>query len=288
MQYKQLIKKILYCIPDGIYLRLLYLYRLKKKLNLNKPKRFTEKLQWLKIYDRNPLYTILVDKYAVKEYVANKIGENYVIPTIGIWDDFDDISFNELPDQFVLKCTHDSGGNVIVRDKRELNVQEARKKINYSLKNNFFFNGREWPYKNVPHKVIAEKYMEDPLVKEIVDYKFYCFNGEPNFLYISQGLENHKTARISFVTLSWTPSKYQRSDYPIFEVLPDKPTRFDEMVEIAKKLSKGIPFVRVDLYEISGQIFFSEMTFFPCGGFMPFKNIEHDYEIGELLNLPRL
>lgn len=272
-------------LSDEEYLKRKYRAAVKKELDLNNPQTFNEKLQWLKLYDRRPEYTPLVDKFAVKQIVAGKIGEEHIIPTLGVWDNFDEIDFDTLPDQFVLKCTHDSGGLVICRDKSKLNIHKARKKISKSLERDFYLRGREWPYKNVPRKIIAEKYMEDKNASELTDYKFYCFNGEPRFLYISKGLENHATAAISFLTLDWQFAPYERSDYKPFSELPPKPQKFDLMVEIARKLSTGTDFLRVDLYEINGEVYFSELTFSPGSGFTKFKNFEHDLEIGNMLVL---
>ena len=255
--------------------------------DLNNPKTFNEKLQWLKLYDRKPICTTMVDKYEAKRYVAGIIGEEYIIPTLGAWDNFDEIDFDSLPNQFVLKCTHDSGGLVICRDKKTLNLKKARKKIEKSLKRNFYYTSREWPYKNVKPRIIAEKYMEDTSNKDgLVDYKFYCFGGEAKFLYVSQGLENHATASISFLTTEWEFAPYERTDYKPLDKLPQKPVNFEKMKDICRVLAKDIPFLRVDLYEINGQIYFSELTFTPAAGFMKFKNPEHDKEIGDMLELP--
>ena len=272
-------------IPDDKYLKILYRSVFGEELDLESPKTFNEKLQWLKINDRKPIYTTMVDKYEVKKYIAERLGEEHVIPTLGVWNDFDEIDFELLPNQFVLKCTHDSGGLGIVRDKSDFDKDEARIKIRKSLNTNFYLYGREWPYKNVKPRVIAEAYMEDASGKSLRDYKFYCFGGVPKFLYISEGLEDHTTARISFVTCDWQFAPYERSDYAPFEKLPPKPKNFDKMLEFASQLSQNIDFLRVDMYEINGKIYFSELTFSPCSGFMPFKNSEYDREIGEMLHL---
>ncbi len=286
MNMKDTIKKAL---SDEFYLKVRYFHVFGKRLNLKSPKGFNEKLQWLKLYDRKPEYTTMVDKYAVKQYVAERIGEQHIIPTLGVWDNFDEINFDMLPNQFVLKCTHDSGGLVICRDKALLNKEEAKNKITSSLKRDYYMCGREWPYKDVTRRIIAEKYMEDTNSSNgLVDYKFYCFNGLPKFLYVSEGLENHSTASISFLTPDWQFAPYKRTDYKPLNVLPAKPKNFDYMLEIASKLSEGIPFLRVDLYEINGEMYFSELTFSPCSGFMPFENSEHDIEIGNMLVLPSM
>lgn len=278
---------------DEIYLKMLYKYYLKKKCDLKNPKTYNEKIQWLKIYDKKPIYTQMVDKYEVRKIVTEQIGEEYLIPCLGVWDRFDEIDFDKLPNQFVLKCTHDSGGLVICRDKSKLDIAAAKKKIEHCLGRNYYLNLREWPYKDVKPRIIAEQYMEDTNVGQtrmyegLTDYKFYCFDGKPRFLYISQGLEDHSTARISFVELDWKFAPYVRKDYKPFDVLPEKPFSFDEMIKLSEQLSKGYPFLRVDLYEIDKKVYFSEFTFSPCSGFMPFKETKHDLEIGNMIVLPQ-
>lgn len=272
---------------DAAYLGKLFKIRMGKELNLKSPQTFNEKLQWLKLYDRKPVYTTMVDKFEAKEYVADIIGEEHIIKTLGVWEKFEDIDFDSLPNQFVLKCTHDSGGLAICTDKALFDYEKAKNKIEKSLKTNYYFNSREWPYKNVKPRIIAEQYMEDQNETEgLTDYKFYCFNGEPKFLYVSSGLQNHATANISFVTMEWEFAPYERSDYAPFKSLPNKPKTFDKMISICKMLSKDVPFLRVDLYEIEGEVYFSELTFSPCSGFIPFKDSKHDYEIGQMLVLP--
>src|SRR5690554_1888512 len=171
-------------IDDKLYLKLIYRGRIGKRLNLTNPKTFSEKIQWLKLYDRNPLYTTLVDKYEVRSIIRQEIGEDYLIPLIGVWDNFDDINFDELPNSFVLKCTHDSGGVIIVKNKNDFNINIARKKINSSLKKNYFYSGREWPYKNVKPRIIIEKFMVDTKSKQLIDYKLMCFNGSPKIVQV--------------------------------------------------------------------------------------------------------
>lgn len=285
---KTLLRKLLKLLPDRVYLKMLFRFRTGKRLDLKCPKTFNEKLQWLKLYDRKPEYTTMVDKYAVKEYVSEKIGEKHIIPTLGAWDAFDDIDFSLLPDQFVLKCTHDSGGLVICRDKNKLDIDVAKKKINKALKNNYFWAGREWPYKNVKPRIIAEKYLEESGAESaeiagLTDYKFYCFNGIPKYLYVSKGLEDHSTAKISFLTLDWQFAPFKRLDFAGFDSLPPKPTKLDEMIQIARKLADGKKFLRVDLYQVDNEIYFSELTFTPCGGLMPCDPKEWDRKLGDML-----
>ena len=239
-------------MDDEEYLKRKFKVIMGKNLDLENPQTFNEKLQWLKIYDRKSIYTTLVDKYEAKKYVADIIGEEYIIPTLGVWEHFDEINFDELPNQFVLKCTHDSGGLVICKDKSKLDIKESKKKINKSLKRKYYYLHREWPYKDVKPRIIAETFKQQnynlklsKLPIGLMDYKFYCFNGVPKFLYISKGLENHKTANMNFLDLEWNKTEFQRNDYKEFDVLPQKPSKFEDMIKISTKLSQGIPFVRI-------------------------------------------
>ena len=217
-------------------------------------------------------------------------GGGYIIPTLGVWNHFDEINFDELPNQFVLKCTHDSGGLVICRDKSKLDKEVAREKIETCLKHNFFWGQREWAYKNVKPRIIAEKYMEDTAAKMLgssglVDYKFFCFNGVPKFVYVSCGLENHSNAQISFLDMNWKFEKFKRSDYCPLSDIPPKPAALEKMKVLAQQLSEGIPFVRVDLYEVQGNVYFGEMTFYPCSGFLPFEPEDYDKILGNYISV---
>lgn len=275
-------------MDDEKYLAIRYRCILKRKLNINKPLSFNEKLQWLKIHDRKAVYESMVDKCNAKAFAASRIGENYIIPTYGVWDSFDDINFDALPNSFVVKCTHDSGGIVIVKDKSKINYKKMKSKINTMLEKNFYRFGREWPYKNLHPKIIIEEYLHDatnPNYSEgLIDYKFYCFNGIPKFLYISYGLDNHDTASISFVSLEWERLPFYRLDYKQFSTLPKKPNCFEEMISISKLLAQNTKFLRVDLYEVDNKVYFSEMTFYPCSGFMPFNDYKYDLEIGNYID----
>ena len=229
----------------------------------------------------------MVDKYEAKRYVSNILGEEYIIPNIGIYENFSDINFDILPNKFVIKCTHDSGGNIICKDKEQLNLKEVEKKLKHCLERNYFYANREWPYKNVKPRILIEKYMASEEQPELIDYKFFCFNGEPKLIYVSQGLEQHSTARISFADMNYNMTNFYRNDYKPFEKLPDKPKNFEKMKEFARKLSKGITFIRVDFYEINSKLYFGELTFFPCSGFIPFVPEEYDRILGERLKLPK-
>lgn len=274
-------------LGDKKYLKLLYKLEMNHKLNLDNPKTFNEKLQWLKLYDRNPKYTQMVDKFEVKKYIAEIIGEEYIIPTLSVYDSFNEINWEELPEKFVIKCTHDSGGLVICKNKKDLNKEMCEKIINKSLKNEFYYSSREWPYKNVKPRIIIEKNMTTDKQQELIDYKFFCFNGKPELLYVSEGLSDHSTAKISFVDMDYKMAEFHRKDFKPFDTLPPKPKNFEEMKELAKTLSENIPFVRVDFYEIKGKIYFGELTFYPGSGYIPFEPEEYDEILGDMLELPK-
>lgn len=271
-------------IPDKWYLQLLYRREFNKELDLENPKGYNEKLFWIKLYDHRPEYTTMVDKYAVKKYVADKIGKEYIIPTLGVWDRVEDIDWDKLPNQFVLKCTHDSGGLVICRDKSKLDKDAAKKKLRMSMKRNYYKAGREWPYKDVPRRILAEKYMEDKSVGELPDYKFFCFDGEVKALFI--GTERG-TGDVKF---DYYDADFNHlnliQEHPMSGKVLPKPQHFEKMKELAAYLSKGLPQVRVDFYNINGDIYFGELTFFHHGGVIPFHPEEWDYIFGSWIKLP--
>lgn len=256
------------------------------KINIAQPRSFSEKLQWLKLHNRKPEYTTMVDKIAVKDYVAKKIGEEYIIPTIGVYEKFDDIDFNKLPKQFVMKCNHDSGGLIICKDKTKLDIKAAKKKINKSLKRNYYYTGREWPYKNVKPKIIIEQYMEDTESAELMDYKFYCFNGEPKYCQVIADRSTNET--IDFYDMDWVHQPFTGLGLPLkpfAKKLHDMPKTFELMKKSAKKLAKGIPFVRIDFYEINGKMYFGEITFYPASGFGKFSPDEWNKKLGDMIDL---
>lgn len=285
MDVKKTIKNLSHMLPDWLYLCLKYHKRTGLCLNLRKPKTYTEKLQWLKLYDRKPLYTTLVDKFAVKKYVAQKLGEEYIIPLIGVWDDVNDIDFDALPDQFVMKCTHDSGGLEICKDKLTFDFDSAKQRIDKILKQNFYWVSREWPYKNVPPRIIIEKYMQDSETGELRDYKFFTFNGIPKVMYIATGRGTGETYG-DFFDMDFNHLDMS-IDHKTAPVMPQKPHNFEEMKKAAQKLAEGIPQVRVDFYEIDGRVYFGEMTFFHCGGFERFHPETLDGIWGEWVDLPQ-
>ena len=273
-------------MDDAEYVRRMFKARMGYELDLNNPVTFNEKLQWLKLYDRHPEYTMMVDKYEVKQYVANKIGEKYIIPTIGVWDSFDKIDFASLPNQFVLKCTHDSGGLFICKDKNTFNIGKAKKIINKCLKKNFYFYGREWPYKNVAPRIIAEQYMEDSCTNELRDYKFFTFNGVVKALFIASDRQDTSTeTKFDFFDEDFNHLPFTNG-HPNAEIIPEKPQCFDEMKYLSEILSRGIPQLRVDFYEVNGKVYFGELTFSHWGGLVPFVPNIWDKKFGEWIELP--
>lgn len=272
-------------ISDEKYLKKYYKLRMGKELNLDNPQTFNEKIQWLKLYDRKDIYTTMVDKYEAKKYVSEIIGEQYIIPTLGVWDRFKDIDFDILPDRFVLKCTHDSGGLIIVRDKNQLDIRAAERKINKCLKRNYYYHGREWPYKNVKPRIIAEAYIGNPSEgRDLNDYKLMCFNGKVKCSFVCSERSSDEGLKVTFFDNNWNILPFERH-YPKSTRPIAQPENFNEMVLLAEKLSLDIPFVRVDFYDIDGKIYFGEMTFFPGCGFEEFTPEEWDYKLGEWIDL---
>ncbi len=270
---------------DKSFLKIRFKACVGRKLDFKNPITFNEKLQWLKVYDRKPIYNKYVDKYDVKEYIRETIGEEYLIPTLGVWDRVQDIEWDKLPNQFVLKCTHDSGSTVICSDKNTFNKQKAIDKLSVKLRRNLFWYTREWPYKDVKPRIIAEAYMEDSETGELRDYKFFCFNGQVKLLFIATDRQNaSKETAFDFFDMDYNHLPI-KNGHPFAEVLPQKPKSFDKMVELAEKLSKGIPHVRVDFYEVDGKPYFGELTFFQNSGLVPIEPYEWDKKMGEWIDL---
>ncbi len=255
-------------LPDEVALKIQYKNVFLKKLDLKNPKTFNEKLQWLKLYNRKPEYTKMVDKYEAKKYVASIIGEEYIIPTYGVWDHFDDIDISSLPNQFVLKCTHGSGDVVVVKDKSSFDIASAKSKLEKSLSTNYYTISREWPYKNVKPRIIMEPYLEDEKTKELTDYKIYCFNGRCDYVMTCIDRNKGETKFIYF-DRDWNVMKEFSNDGMKYGdiITVDRPKQLDKMFEFASVLSKDLPFVRADFYECNGQLYFGELTFYPSGGF---------------------
>ena len=287
MSVKSVLRRAMGLLPDEMFIRLNYLRRMKRLPDLKNPTTYNEKLQWLKLHDRQPLYTQLVDKYAVRRFVAERIGGEYLIPLVGgPWDSFDEIDFDALPEKFVLKCTHDSGGLLICRDKRALDREKARRRIAQSLQQNFYYHNREWPYKDVRPRIIAEAYMEDASTSELRDYKFFCFGGEPKMLFVASDRQTAgEETKFDFFDMDYNHLDL-RNGHPNAAVPPEKPAQFGLMRELAQKLSQGIPHVRVDLYEVNGRVYFGEMTFYHWSGMVPFDPPEWDERLGSWIRLP--
>lgn len=273
-------------VPDSLYLKLLFRGHMRQKLDLEHPMTYNQKLQWLKLYYRPKILTTLVDKYAVRSFISEKIGEQYLIPLVGVWDSVAEIDFNTLPNQFVLKPTQTSGDVIVCIDKNSLDFKSVKQKLNKWLKREYFWLHREWPYKNVPPRIIAEKYMVDESGYELKDYKFFCFDGEVKAMFVAKdrnvpGEETKFDFYDEDFNLLPIKNGHENSENPI-----SKPESYEKMLAIARVLSKGFPHVRVDLYDINGQIYFGEMTFYHWSGFVPFEPEEWDSIWGSYIKLP--
>ena len=283
----KLFRKLSRLIPDRIYLQIVYFKHFNKFIDFDNPKTFNEKIQWLKLNYRNEEYTKLVDKYRVKQYITKLIGEEYVIPTLGVWNNVDDIDFKSLPEKFVLKCNNDSGGIVICKNKKDFDEAKAKSFLKERLKNNGYWYGREWPYKNVKPCIIAEKYMEDSISKDIKDYKFFCFNGSMEFFDIDidrfiEHRANYYDRNGNFLPFGKTycPPDYTKKI--------EMPKNLDKMIELAETISHNTVLSRIDFYEIDGQVYFGEITFYPGSGFSPFTDEKWDYKLGDMIDLPNI
>ena len=284
---KTVFKKIMHLLPDKWHIQCQYFYHFHKFANLKNPKSFNEKLQWLKLYDRKPLYTMLVDKYAVKKWVADKIGQEYVIPTLGVWDKAEAIDFDRLPNKFVLKCNHSGGGNVFIcKEKREFDIVNTVKGLAYQLKHSNYWYGREWPYKDISPKIIAEEYLEDPKTHTLHDYKFYCFNGKVSCVMVCLD-RNLGDTKFYFFDSQWNLLRFnKRGQAAPKDFTIEKPKDLDSMFKLAESLSEEIPFVRVDLYNCDGKIYFGELTLYPSSGFDENILPEANLLWGQALMLP--
>lgn len=285
----QFIQSFAFLFCDKKYLDLIFRYRLGYRINWEAPRSFNEKLNWLKLHDHNPLYTQLVDKHAVKTYVAEHAGEQYVIPELGLWEKPKEINWDILPQKFVLKTTHGGGnsGVIVCKDKSKLDKDLTMKRLNESMKQDLYKDSREWPYKNVLKKILAEEYVEDAATQELRDYKFFCFDGQVNFLFVGSGRQKPgEDVKFDFFDKDYN-HLVLRQGHPNSKQLPKKPSCFEEMKKVAAKLSTGIPHVRVDLYEANGHVYFGEMTFYHFGGLVPFEPAKWDEKFGDMINLPK-
>lgn len=272
-------------MPDKEYLERLYLAKLKKRLDLDNPTTFNEKLQWLKLYDRNREYCMMVDKYEVKQYVSEKLSPSVVIPTIGLWNTVEEIDFDSLPERFVIKCTHDSHGLVVCRDKSKLNISAAKKALKKALKRNYFHIYREWPYRDVKPRIIVEEYLEDSTTKDLRDYKFFCFNGKARFYKVDfdRFIDHHA----NYYDIDGNMLYFgEEVCPPLFDRKLEMPSTIQKMIGYAEKLAEGSTFMRVDFYDVDGRIYFGEITFFPAAGFGVISPSEWDTKIGDMMQLP--
>lgn len=280
----EILSKILFKKNSNIYLQLMFLAKEGAWLNLKTPVTFNEKLNWLKNHYHKPIFTQMVDKYEAKALVSKMIGGGYIVPCLGIWDSFDEINFENLPDSFVLKATNDSSGAIVCNDKRELNIDSCRRRLNRSLKSNYYYSFREWPYLNVQPRIIAEQLLVDETGEVLRDYKFWCFDGIPTYMYITVKTDN---VYENFYDMEFNPVNI---DHRFPRAVPEfeKPKCFELMKELASKLSKGLPFIRIDFYQVGNKVYFGEFTFYDWGGMRRFKTKKQDIELGKLLNIKNL
>jgi hypothetical protein len=276
-------------LPDEAFIRKQFRIRLGREPDLEDPKTFNEKLQWLKLHDRRPEYTALVDKYAVKSIVAERIGEEHIVPTIGCYSDPEEIPFDSLPEKYVLKCTHNSGtGTILCRDNKKLDRRATVRELKRGLAEDYYLKVREWPYKGVPHRIVCERFLENDGSSDMPDYKLHCFYGEPKFILVCRDRFSKTGMTEDFFTPDWEHIPVSRPAHPNASVQIERPPMLDEMMSIARELSRDIPFVRVDLYVAGGRIYFGEMTFFPSSGAAPFVPEEYDRVFGDMLDLSPL
>lgn len=280
---KRMLKRHPNWMSDKWYLKVMWRQWMGYKLDLKHPRTFNEKLQWLKLYDRNPVYPLLVDKYRVKEWITKKVGGGYVVPTLAAWDSAGEIDLNTLPNQFVLKCNHDSGSVIVCRDKASFDLDAARKKLGAAMQQNFYWTFREWPYKSVGKKIFAEEFIGD----DLQDYRVYCFNGEPKLIYSYLNASEKDGSKpepssCDIFDCDWNPVPFRQKTPPRGGI--PRPKQLDDLLEKARMLSRGIPFVRIDFYECD-KIYIGEMTFFPGGGFSEFHPGEWDGILGEWLSV---
>ena len=293
MTFKQFALKVCwklrpYFPSEAMYLKARFRIEMGYCLNLRHPKTFSEKIQWLKLYNRRPEYTMMVDKYAVKKYVAQKIGDEYVIPTLGVWNNPEEIEWDKLPSRFVLKTTHGGGnyGVVVCKDKSQLDKQQVIEKLKVSLRQDISYYSCEWPYKKVPRRIIAEEYLDPTPDPDLLEYKIFCFNGKVRFLKVNLGRSSG--LHINFYNLDFELLPFGEAWYPPNpEAEIKKPNNFDLMISLAERLSAGQPLLRVDLYNVNGRIYFGELTFFPASGLENYEPIDWDRKIGDMLELPK-
>lgn len=283
---RRLLEYAAVCAPDSWYLKWNYQFHMQRPLDLKNPKTYTEKLQWLKLYYHKPVFSKMVDKVDAKEYVKSLIGEKYLIPTYGVWNSVNDIEWSALPERFVIKVSSDSGGVVVCRDKTQLNVKQAEAKLLKGWGVNYYKYNKEYPYRNVKPRIIAEEYLEDES-GELRDFKIFCFDGKPELIFVASNRQRSDVeTTFDFYDTQWNYIKDLTNGHPNSGVAIPRPENLDEMLEVAATLSKGLPHLRVDLYNIKGKIYFGEMTFFHWSGIVPFEPEEWDYRLGSMITLP--
>lgn len=281
-----LVKKLKF-LPQEFYARVYYEYYYEKKLDLDNPVEFNEKIHWLKVYYHPDILTKLVDKYEVRKYVEEKVGGKYLNELLGLYNKVSEVKFDEMPSQFVLKTTHGYNNNIIVRNKASLNKTKTRFLLSkWMLRNQYYVGGQEWAYKNAPHRIIAEKYLPEIDTEGVSDIKFYCFNGQPEFIEVMIAVAN-KVFR-SYFDIHWNPLEVGRVKIALYKKKVEKPKNLEEMVEVATKLADKFPFVRVDLYNINGKILFGELTFYPADGRHPFYPEKYNKIFGDKMKLPEV
>ena len=284
MSLKKFFKSFTRILPDKAYVWLDFIRNLHRIPDLRNPSTFNEKLQWLKLYNHDPSYPKMADKLAMRDFVEKKAGAGHSVPVLGVWDCFDEIDFSSLPDTFVLKCNNDSGHYVICRDKRTMDMKAARKTITEGLKTNYYYQNREWVYKDIVPKVFAEQYLQQDSDDCLWDYKFFCFNGEPKIMYMEKEASESKTE--AFFDMEQNYLDLEMDD-PRPDVPPALPTCFDQMKAIAAKLSAGIPFLRVDFFYVNETVYVGELTFFHCGGLAPVKPESWNRQLGSWIDIPK-
>lgn len=267
---------------DKLYLSVKFYSRFGRRIDWMTPKTFNEKLNWLKLYYHDPKLTMMADKFAVKELVSKMIGKEYVVPCYGVYQSIDDIDFSKLPERFVIKATHDSSGAMVCKDKSKLDIDSVQAKYAKLLKRNWYYSSCEWAYKNITPRIIVDKYLDDGRQGELQDYKFWCFNGEPRYMYITN---KGKNIYENFYDMEFNPVDINHN-FPRTQPEYTKPEGFEKMRELAQRLSQGIPFVRVDFFDVAGKIYFGEFTFYDWAGLRPFADEKWDRELGRLIKLP--
>ncbi|MBR2948498.1 MAG: glycosyl transferase [Lachnospiraceae bacterium] len=277
-------------MSDKTYLSMLYrlFFKFRRKLNLENPQTLTEKLQWLKLYDHRDFYPNMVDKCEVKKIVADRVGAEHVIPTLGVYNSFDEIDFDALPEQFVLKCTHDSGGLYFCKDRSTFDKEEARAFLNRRLESTPFMQSREFAYRDVKPRIIAEPFMPELGNLDSVEYKVTCFNGKVNFITVCTGIAHGRfeDRKNDFFDRDWNFLPFRTVYYENSGIDYKKPENLDEIITFCEKIADGIPYVRVDFYLLDGKIYFGETTFYTWGGFIHFTPEEWDYKLGSMVELP--